>query len=209
MTTWIRLGILFIGLVYAGILPYSVKKALDHVSIDLNRQTLSFLSNKDLYGNTYRRYYKRLLFATAILNYAFFWLLSLFYDLGENERFIRYIDYSFALLTLLAFVPHNIRPISLKSPGSLGSSLQRIVHNLLAVLVFITLPMLIVLFQVSIMPAQPLWGTIGLIIIGAGVLITVVSIARQGVNGLTEILFINNISIWSIYVTIITFVFVR
>ena len=71
---WIKLGILLISFIYAGWLPYTVKKNIQHIDFDLNKYTLSFLSNKNLFGDTYVKAYKRLLFATAILNYLFFWL---------------------------------------------------------------------------------------------------------------------------------------
>lgn len=57
---YIKLGILVIGFIQAGLLSYFVQKALRHISLDLDKQTLSFLSNKDL------------LFSTAIFTYLFF-----------------------------------------------------------------------------------------------------------------------------------------
>jgi hypothetical protein len=149
------------------------------------------------------RGYTRLLFAVAILHYLFFWLLSKFYDLGENERFMQYIDYSFAFLAMLAFVPHNIFPYSRKR---ILTSFQRFFHNVLAVVVFLTLPTLIILFQIAVLPNLRFFGISGLVIISGTVLVMIFSIVKSGVNGMTEMLFINGISIWSIFVTIITFV---
>ncbi len=199
----IKLGILLVGFTYAGVLPYTVKRSIQHINFDLKKYTLSFLSNKNLYGKNYVRGYKQLLFATAILNYLFFWLLSLFYDLGENERFMRQIDYSFAILALLAFVPHNLYPFRWEN---LKTNLQRVIHNLLAVIVFLSLPTLIILFQTAILPELWFLGVSGLVIISGTVLITGISIIKNGVNGITEMLFINGISIWSIFVTIMTFI---
>ena len=199
----IKLGLLLTGFLYAGLLPYTVRRALRHVVFDPATQTLSFFSNKHLYGEKYSKGYKSLLFASAILTYCLFWLLAEFYDLGEHEKLMKYIDYSFAFMTLLAFVPHNMYPYNIRNPKT---SLQRILHNLLAVYVFILLPSLIVTFQVAIL--QNLWflGISGLIIIGVVVLLTLLSIIRNGVNGFAEILFINAISIWSIFVTVLTFI---
>jgi hypothetical protein len=199
---WIKLGILLTGFLFAGLLPYSVKKALRHIDFDLNRQTLSFLSNRKLYGKQYQRGYSRLLFASAILIYAFFWLLSKFYDLGEYEKLMRYIDYSFAFLTLLAFVPHNIKPYSIHN---FGYSLQRLTHNFLAICVFLALPGLIIVFQYQILPEIRFLGISGMAIILFVILSTLWSVIANGVNGVTEIIFINGISVWSIYVTVITF----
>ncbi len=114
---WIKLGILIIGFVYAGLIPFTVRRVVRQIDFDLHQQTLSFLSNKTLYDKRYVRGYTRLLFATAILHYVFFWLLSMCYNLGEHETYMRYINYSFAFFTLLAFVPHNIRPYSFKRFG--------------------------------------------------------------------------------------------
>ncbi|HZK07754.1 MAG TPA: DUF998 domain-containing protein [Bacteroidales bacterium] len=199
---WIKLGILLIGFANAGLLPYSIGKALHHVNFDLKNQTLSFLSNKTLYGERLVKGYKVMLFTTGILTYTFFWLLTRFYDLGEFEKLMQYIDLGFASLVLLAFVPHNLKPYSLKS---LTPTLQRLIHNLLAVVVFFSLPLLIITFQVSILPELKFLGITGMVIIGIIVVGVVFSILKNGINGATELLFINGISLWTIFVTIITF----
>ncbi len=199
---WIKVGILLIGFGYAGLLPYAIRKTLQHIEFDLKSQTLSFFSNKSLYDRRYRKAYKRLLFMMAILTYLFFWLLSWAYDLGEYEAFMRYIDYSFAFITLLAFVPHNLEPFSIRS---LGKTVQRLMHNVLAVVVFLALPALIVLFQVGVLAGHRFLGIMGLVIIGMVLIATAASALRNGINGVTEILFINGISIWSLFVTLVTF----
>ena len=134
-------------------------------------------------------------FTTALLTYAFFWLLTEYYDLGEYDRLMRYIDLGFASLALLAFVPHNIKPYSLKS---LAPSL--------AIVVFLSLPALIITFQALIIPEAQFLGISGMVIIGLTVLTVVLSILKNGVNGATELLFINGIGFWTIFVTIVTFV---
>ena len=199
---WIKLGILLIGFANAALLPYSIRKALEHVSFDLKNQTLSFFSNKTLYGAKFVKGYKWLLFTSAILTYSFFWLLTEYYDLGGYEKLMQYIDLGFFSLVLLAFVPHNLQPFSLKR---LTPSLQRLFHNLLAVVVFLSLPALISSFQTAILPEIKFLGMAGIIIIGITVLLVALSILKNGINGATELLFINGISIWTIFVTIITF----
>lgn len=198
-----KLGILLIGFAQAGILPYATNKALQHVKLDVNKQTLSFLSNKSLYGDKMLKGYKWLLFCTAILTYAFFWLLSEYYNLGDYDRLMQYIDLGFASLALLAFVPHNIKPYSIKS---LAPSLQRIMHNLLSVVVFLSLPALIITFQALMIPESKFLGISGMAIIVITVASVVLSILKNGINGATELLFINGISLWTIFVTIVTFV---
>ena len=199
---YVKLGILLIGLIQAGLLPYFIQKALRYVNLDLNKQTLSFLSNKDLYGKKFVKGYKRLLFTTAILTYLFFWFLSEYYELGEYNRLMQYIDLGFASLALLAFVPHNLQPYSLRN---LSLFLQRILHNLLAVVVFLSLPALIITFQIIILSESMFLGISGLAIIGIIVFLVVLSIFKNGVNGTTELLFINGISLWTIFVTMTTF----
>lgn len=200
---WIKLGILIIGFIYSGVLPFTVKRTLRQINFNLKEQTLSFLSNKSLYGKRFTKGYKRLLFITALLHFAFFWLLSKYYDLGNNETYMQYTTYSFALLTLLAFVPHNIHPYSFKK---LSTTIQRLLHNLLGVVVFLTLPTLIIVFQAAIMESQLFLGISGLIIISCTVLVTIGSLIKTGISGITEILFINGISIWSIFTSLLTMV---
>lgn len=202
ITTY-KLGILLIGFVYAGLLPYTVRKTVLNIGFDLRNETLSFLSNKSLYARKYVRGYKRLLFVTAILTYVYFWLLSKFYGLGKNGFFLQLINYSFVFLTLLAFVPHNTIPYSKKA---IWPTVQRLVHNILAVLVFITLSALIIIFQVGILPDMYFLGVSGLTILSVMILITAILSIRYGISGITEIIFINGISIWGVYVTIMTFI---
>ena len=201
---WVKLGILIIGFVYAGLIPFTVRRVVRQIDFDLHQQTLSFLSNKTLYDKRYVRGYTRLLFATAILHYVFFWLLSKYYNLGEHETYMRYINYSFAFFTLLAFVPHNIRPYSFKR---LNTTVQRLVHNLLAIFVFLSLPTLIILFQTAVIHAMPFMGIAGLILIGGTLVLTAIYIIRQGLNGISEIFFINGISFWTVFITIFTVLF--
>ncbi|HRW95301.1 MAG TPA: DUF998 domain-containing protein [Bacteroidales bacterium] len=201
---WIKLGILIIGLIYAGLIPFTVKRVVRQIDFDLREQTLSFLSNKTLYDKRFARGYTRLLFATAVLHYVFFWLLSKYYNLGAHETFMRYITYSFAFFTLLAFVPHNIKPYSFKR---LSTTLQRLVHNMLAIIIFLSLPTLIILFQFAVIHTTPFLGVTGLILIGGTVFLTAIYIIRQGVNGISEIFFINGISLWTVFVTIFTVLF--
>jgi hypothetical protein len=199
----IKLGILLVGFFYAGLLPFAVIKTLQHLDFDLEEYTLSFLSNQILYDQKYVRGYKRLLFTMAILNYLFFWLLSKFYDLGENELYMQQVTYSFAVLTLLAFIPHNGFPYSLKHPSR---SLERLLHNILGIVVFIAISTLIIIFQIAILHDIFFFGVSGLVFIVFVILITAISLVKNGINGITQLLFINGVSIWTIYVTIITFI---
>ncbi|QFZ53565.1 hypothetical protein FEZ18_01440 [Oceanihabitans sp. IOP_32] len=200
-----KLGILLIGFAQASLLPYAIKKALQHVKLDLKNETLSFLSNKSLYGNTFVKGYKWMLFGTAIFTYVFFWLLTQYYDLGQHTKLMQYIDLGFASLALLAFVPHNLKPYSFKS---LGPTLQRLLHNVLAVVVFLSLPALIITFQAILIaiPEMQFLGLSGMAIIVLTVIAVGLSILKNGVNGATELLFINGVGLWTLFVTAVTFV---
>lgn len=200
-----KLGILLIGFAQASLLPYAIKKALQHVKLDLKNETLSFLSNKSLYGNTFVKGYKWMLFGTAIFTYVFFWLLTQYYDLGQHTKLMQYIDLGFASLALLAFVPHNLKPYSFKS---LGPTLQRLLHNVLAVVVFLSLPALIITFQAILIaiPEMRFLGLSGMAIIVLTVIAVGLSILKNGVNGATELLFINGVGLWTLFVTAVTFV---
>ncbi len=195
----IKFGILLIGYITVGFLPNAVEKSLQHVEIDLKEQTLSFLSNESLYGKEFEKGYTVLLFTMAILLYAFFWLLTKYYSLGKHERLMRIITYTFASLALLAFVPHNIEPYSWHN---LAPSLQRIMHNVLAVVVFISVPTLIMAFQVSILKQLPFIGIVGMSILGLVVLTMTYLLVTNGLNGVAEIFFINGISVWIIFVSV-------
>jgi hypothetical protein len=109
--------------------------------------------------------------------------------------------YSFILLTLLAFVPHNMKPYSFKN---LSSSMQRLLHNLLAVVVFLTLPLLIVIFLTAIVNSLPFLGITGFVIIGCTAFFTLFSLIRHGLTGVCEMIFITGVSLWTIFVTIFT-----
>lgn len=199
---WLKLGLLLSGFFFAGLLPYSIRQALKHVKIDLNSRTLSYLSNKRLYGNDSLRAYKWMLFGMAFSTLIFFRLLIEFYDLHSFENLLSYADYLAIFLICLAFIPHNIQPISIHH---LKKSLQRILHNMLSLLVFILLPMLIITFQLKLLHDAPFLGVTGLIIICSVVILTLWTIILHGPNGISELILINGISIWSLFLTVITF----
>ncbi|WP_192869934.1 hypothetical protein [Psychroflexus sp. S27] len=171
------------------------------VDLDLNKFTLSFLSNKDLYGDSFVKGYKWLLFVTAFLTYFFFLLLTSFYDLRGYNQLMQYIDFGCLSLASLAFVPHNIRPFSKEA---VKTNMQRILHNLLAVIVFLSLPGLILTFQLIVLADFKVLGVVGTIIIGLMMIFVALSIIKNGINGITELIFINGISLWTIFVTIMT-----
>ncbi|NLA15049.1 MAG: DUF998 domain-containing protein [Bacteroidales bacterium] len=202
---WIKLGILIIGFIYAGFIPLTLRKVLRKLAFNLHEETLSFLSDKSQYDRRIARGYTKLLLLTALLHYAFFWLLSQQYNLGEHETYMLYTSFSFALMALLAFVPHNMEPYSFRN---LSSTLKRAIHNLLAFVVFFTLPLLIVLFLTAIIHTYPIMAITGLIIIGITAFLTAYSIFRRGLTGICEIIFIVGVSIWTIFITICTVLFI-
>jgi len=199
--TWIKIGILIIGALYAILLPYIVYKTIIGIKFDPYTYTLSFLSNKSLYSKNTARGYTRLLLITAALHYMFFWLLTEYYFLGAEERYLKYIDYSSMAITMLGLLRHNMLPYSFKT---LRAALQRAGHNIVAVLVFLLVPGLIIIFQILILDDHKLLGIGGLVIIGLTLVMLVYSIIKDGLNGIAELVFINGLSLWSIFVAIIT-----
>lgn len=201
---WIKIGIIIIGSIYALLIPHVVYKTVINQNLDLHEYTLSFLSNKDLFSKKTAQGYTWLLLITALLHYIFFWLLTQYYLLGDEERLLSYINDSAVFLTMLACVRHNMLPYSFKT---LRATLLRLGHNILAVVVFLTLPTLIITFQLLIVDSYKFIGIGGLIIAATIVILTLISIIKQGINGITELIFIFGISIWSIFITICTFFF--
>lgn len=199
------MGILIIGFIYAGFIPLTLRKVLRRLAFNLREETLSFLSDKTQYDKRIARGYTKLLLLTALLHYAFFWLLSRYYNLGEHETYMLYTSFTFALLALLAFVPHNMKPYSFRN---LSSTLQRAIHNLLAFVVFFTLPLLIVLFLTAVIHTYPIMAITGLVIIGITAILTAYSLFRHGLTGVCEIIFIVGVSFWTIFVTICTVLFI-
>lgn len=199
---WIKIGILVIGALYVLILPYTVYKTIVRLGFNVRQYTLSYLSNRSLYDKKTVHGYTWLLLATAVLHYAFFWLLIRYYDLGWDPKLLSYLDYSVLFLTLLACCHHNMLPLSFKT---FGKTFQRIAHNIFAVVVFLSLPALIIVFQSLIVDTHKFLGIGGFIIIGLTILLTVVSIIRErAINGVVEIIFMLGISLWSIFVTLVT-----
>ncbi len=201
---WTKIGIIIIGSLYSLLLPYAVYRAIVGTKLDIRESTLSYLSNKMLYDRKLNIGYTVLLLATALLQYLFFWLLSQYYFPGPEKKLLTYLDYSVAGLTLLACTHHNMLPLSFRT---LRAALLRIGHNVFAVAVFVLLPALIIVFQSLIIDDHRVLGIGGFIIVGAMILLTLVSAIRQGINGVTELIFINGLSLWSIFITLVTVLF--
>ncbi|MDR0371658.1 MAG: hypothetical protein LBH80_07405 [Prevotellaceae bacterium] len=197
----IKLAILISGSLYAGILPYTLWKSIKHIEYDPSKQTLSYLSIRDMYGDKFRKGYSWLLFSAAALTYIFFVLLSEFYCLGEYDRFIEYINYCSFYFVVLAFIPLNLYPYKKEN---VKHNIRRILHNVFAALVFVTLAALVVLFHIATYEEHPVFGLIGLLIIGLTVAVMIWSIIKNSLNGFSELIFINGIGIWSIFVTVMT-----
>ena len=67
---WIKLGILIIGFIYAGLIPFTVRRVVRQIDFDLHEQTLSFLSNKTLYDKKFRKGYS----ASCLPSPLIFWV---------------------------------------------------------------------------------------------------------------------------------------
>jgi len=109
-------------------------------------------------------------------------------------------------MALLAFVPHNMEPYSFRN---LSSTLQRAISQL-AGLVWSSLPYpyWIVLFSTAIIHTYPIMSIIGLVIIGHHGYSNSFLYRRRGLTGICEMIFIVGVSIWTIFVTIWTVLFI-
>ena len=201
---WIKIGIIIIGSAYAVLIPYIIYKAILSTNLDLHEQTLSFLSNKTIFNKKTAKGYTHLLLFTALMHYLFFGLLTEYYFLAEEERLLYYIEYSAIFITILACVRHNMLPYSFKT---LRATLLRLGHNILAAVVFLYIPLLIITFQLLILDDHIFIAIGGLIIVVLIIITTLTSIIKQGINGITELVFIFGISVWSIFVALCTFLF--
>lgn len=73
---------------------------------------------------------------------------------------------------------------------------------------FLSLPALIITFQAILIaiPEMQFLGLSGMAIIVLTVIAVGLSILKNGVNGATELLFINGVGLWTLFVTAVTFV---
>lgn len=199
--TWIKIGILVIGALYAILLPYAVYKTLKAIKFDPKKYTLSFLSNKEIYSLRMAKGYTRILIATAVIHHVFFLLLTEYYFLEEDGRFLKIVSYSSFALLMLGLLRHNILPYSFKT---LRATIQRLSHNIAAAVVFILLPLLIIIFQSLVIGDHLFLGVGGFIIIGLTLFVLLLYIIRHGLDGIAELIFINGLSSWSIFVAAVT-----
>lgn len=198
---WIKLSILIIGFSYAVILPYTIYKVMKSLEFNPRTHTLSYISIKEIYGKKYHTGYTYLLFLAAILNYAFFWLLTEIYDLYEFDDIVKYIDSSCFFLVILSFIPFNLVPYKKEN---IRYNLKRIFHNIFAAFVFVSLTILIIIFNLILLGRFPLLSIIGFIIIGITMILLFIDVKRNSITGFSELLFIDGLSLWSIFVTVFT-----
>ncbi len=103
---------------------------------------------------------------------------------------------SLGSLVLLAFAHHNIVPFRLKN---LYMNAIRIIHNVLAVIVFISLPVLMVKFDLYLISDRTIPAVLGLALVGLTITGTIVSLIKmKKLTGVTEITFVIGICLWNI-----------
>ncbi len=83
---------------------------------------------------------------------------------------------SLGSLVLLAFAHHNIVPFRLKN---LYMNAIRIIHNVLAVIVFISLPVLMVKFDLYLISDRTIPAVLGLALVGLTITGTIVSLIKN------------------------------
>jgi hypothetical protein len=139
------------------------------------------------------------LFLIAFLTLIFFWLLTEKFELRGHQKIMKWLSYSVSLLVLLAFFPHNIARFKWHN---FNQSVIRILHNLSAILVFFSISMLVITFQIEILPENRFAGIVGLVIIGSTLISMLLFMIHNQVNSITEEIFIFGICCWEIFILI-------
>lgn len=198
---WTKFFFLLIGFLFAGLLPFTLYRVVNSLEFNLRKQTLSYISIKEIYGKKYQRGYTYLMFFTAIICYLFFILLADIYDLHEFETVIRQIDYCFLCLVVLAFIPFNVIPYG---KGNFLPNVKRVLHNIFAVFVFLSFAILIILFNIALFDTYRLLSIVGFVIIAVTLVLLLVEMRKNAITGISELMFINGLSIWCIVVVFFT-----
>ena len=193
---WKDILILVICLLSSVILPIMIYESLRKIRFNPEKETLSFLSNHKLFGKKMSEGYTEVLFVTAILTFFFFWLLLKKLDFQSDQSIWEWIIISIGSLILLAFARHNADPFNWHN---LYMNIIRTLHNILAVIVFISLPVLIVKFDLFLLKGERIAAITGLVLIGLTIAATLFTLFKmRKLTGITEISFIMGICLWNI-----------
>lgn len=193
---WKDILIIFVCLLSSVILPLMIYESLKKIRFNPEKETLSFLSNHKLFGKKMSDGYTEVLFVTAVLSFFFFWLLIRKLNFQNDQTIWEWIIISLGSLILLAFARHNTDPFNWRN---LYQNIIRTLHNILAVIVFISLPVLIVKFDLFLLADNKITAISGLIITGLTIAGTLFSLFKlRKLTGITEISFISGICLWNI-----------
>jgi len=197
---WLDIFIVVICLLSSLIIPVIITYKIKSIRFNPENETLSFLSNKRLFGKKMSEGYTEVLFVTGILSFAFFWLLVEKLHFVDDQSIWKWMIISIGSLILLAFAHHNIIPYKWKY---LYENFIRTLHNILAVVVFIALPVLIVKFDIFLFNERFAASLTGMGVIGITIIATIFTlIKKKKLTGITEITFITGICLWNIITTI-------
>nr|NQU89152.1 DUF998 domain-containing protein [Bacteroidota bacterium] len=192
----INISILSISALSSIIIPFIIYHRVRDIHFDPRKETLSFMSNRSLFGKKMSEGFTEVLFVTGILTFAFFWLMIRKLGFANDHKIWEWLIISTISTILLAFAHHNIIPFRIRN---IYPNIIRIIHNILAVIVFISLPILILWFDRFLLPDKKLIAIAGIFIIGATIMATVISIiVKKKLTGITEISFVIGISVWNI-----------
>lgn len=199
---WIDLGIIVITLLSSLMLPYIVYDRIKTISFNPENQTLSYLGNRRLFGKKMSEGYTEVLFVIAILTLGFFWLLIHKFNFTNHNVIWEWLILAVVSIILLALVHHNMQAFSRKN---FYLNLIRILHNVVAVLVFISLPVLMYKFDVFLFHTRQVVAVMGYCIISCTIVAVVASvIIKRKMTGVSELVFIAGISAWNLITGIVS-----
>lgn len=188
--------IIIISLLSSIIIPYIIYRKIKSTKFDPEKETLSYLSNKTLFGRKMSEGYTEVLFALAIFTLVFFWLLIKKLNFTADHAIWEWLIIAIFSLILLAFAHHNMVPFKRQN---LYLNIIRIIHNLLAAMVFISLPVLMIRFDHYFYQAHEIVSLVGYIVVAITLIATLSAIIiMRKMTGIAEMIFIIGISLWNI-----------
>lgn len=199
----LKAGLFITSFLYAGLIPWFLKKTIREKQLDCHLNTISFLSNREYFDKITARKYSFHMLLLATFSMLHFWLLAKHYNLGEHDSLISVIGFCYINFLMLALLPHNKRPFELKN---IGYNIVRTLHLLASVVTFLSLLATMFVFQYLVIEAHPFLGWSGMLITFGTFAGTLIAMLKRGVNVNSEVVFINGVCMWSIYTTLFSLI---
>lgn len=202
---WIDAGILISGTL-TSVVPVImlVDQIFKQKNFNFDKLTFSFLSNKDLFGKKTAIGFRRALIGFALFAMVYFELMTEKFGLEGYERMGRALSVFLIGLLLLAFIPHNNLPFKRKY---WFHNCLRVMHNLVALVVFLALPDALFLYQFAFVDINPTLGNIGLIFGVISMLVSIVAFFRYKISGIFELMHMISMGAWILFTAIVVVFF--